>query len=364
MASSPRLHRVLRIRVLGAGVAGTAAAALLSSAGHEVELFDERFALPTVGTSLALFPPAQSVLERIGVLEAVRERSAAPREGLLVGAEGRVLARLPSASALLVPRTHLLACLLGALGPGVHRRREQIRDVRRLRRGADVLIGADGVHSLTRISGWGERARARSHGVTILRGTLDSPPPEISETWGGPWLFGITPLPSGGTNWFASIPEHRAPDRDADLAHLREVVGGTRAPIDEVLSSATPDRTLVHGLVTAPGVRPIRENVVLIGDAAHAMAPNLGHGANTALLDAQALARSFSRGDTAAPGLLDYAARRHLPDQSWRLGSAAMMRLAAADRAAPARDAVIGALGRAAALGRTGGAGRRRRVVV
>ncbi|PWH07076.1 2-polyprenyl-6-methoxyphenol hydroxylase [Brachybacterium endophyticum] len=336
----------MRIRVLGAGIAGTAAAGLLAAAGHDVELVDERFALPSVGTSLALFPPAQRVLERLGVLETVRERSTAPREGLLVGLEGRVLARIPSGRALLTPRTHVLSCLLDSLPPTVRRRTETIRDVRPLREDVDVLVGADGVHSPTRLSGWGERAAARTHGVTILRGTLQETPPEISETWGGPWLFGITPLPGGGTNWFASIPEHREPDRAGDLAHLREVLGGVRAPIDAVLSAADPARTLVHGLATVPRIRPVHENVVLIGDAAHAMAPNLGHAANTALQDADALSRALSRTDSVAEGLRAYTTTRHLPDQAWRLGSRAMMVLGSADRTAPARDAVLGALGR------------------
>src|SRR5699024_8249541 len=52
----------LTIRILGAGVSGLASALLLSADGHRVELIDERFAIPSVGTALALFPPAQSVL--------------------------------------------------------------------------------------------------------------------------------------------------------------------------------------------------------------------------------------------------------------------------------------------------------------
>src|SRR5699024_495617 len=83
---------------------------------------------------------------------------------------------------------------------------------------------------------------------------------------------------------------------------------------------------------TAPPVWPVRENAVLLGDAAHAMAPNLGHGANTALQDAQALALAVreEQGRDADPSraLRRYAVRRALPGQGWRLGSAAMLRLA------------------------------------
>ena len=94
----PRTTRPLRLTILGAGVAGLAAATLLSRDGHHVELLDERFSIPAVGTSLGLFGPAQQVLGRIGVLEAVRELSAAPERGTLRAADGRVLAEIPPAA--------------------------------------------------------------------------------------------------------------------------------------------------------------------------------------------------------------------------------------------------------------------------
>src|SRR5699024_9860832 len=278
----------------------------LSADGHRVELIDERFAIPSVGTALVLFPPAQSVLARLGVREGARAvaaapragtarsaagrrpagvpagdalrscpaqparaGSAAPRAGTVRSADGRVLAGVPAGDALLTSRSQLVRILLDALPGGIVTSTRRIEDVRPLREGADLLVGADGVHSLVRRSGWSGRARARSHGMTVLRGTTPLDPPELSETWGRGWLFGITPLAEVGTNWFACVPEHRTGSRDQDLAHLRRVVGGRRAPIDAVLEAATAQRTLVHGIHTAPPVWPVRENVVLLGDAAH-----------------------------------------------------------------------------------------------
>lgn len=337
------MHRPLTVRILGAGVSGLSSAIALAADGHDVELIDEHFAIPTVGTALGLFTPAQRALERLGVIEEVRARSAAPRNGRLIGADGRTLATVPAGGTILVSRSDLVQILTAALPPDVRRTRRRVQDVRPLRAGADLLVGADGVHSLVRRSGW-PGSEARRHGFTVLRGTTDDMPPEISETWGGGWLFGITPL-ARGTNWFACVPEHRTGSREEDLAHLRSVVGGRRGPIDAVLAAARPASTLVHGIHTAPPVVPVKDQVVLLGDAAHAMAPNLGHGANTALQDADALAAAIRSAPTIDAALRAHAARRTVPGQAWRLGSAAMLHLAMASRSATLRDRVVGPLG-------------------
>ncbi|MFC0674173.1 FAD-dependent monooxygenase [Brachybacterium hainanense] len=341
-----------RIRILGAGVAGLAAAALLPRSGAEVTLVDQDFSPPALGTSLGIFPAAQRALAELGVLDEVRRRSAAPRTGVIRGTDGRVLAQVPAGGALLVPRTDLTAILRAAIPASVRREQRRVRDVRPELAAADVLVGADGLHSLVRRSGWGgvaDRARARRHGVTVLRGVTPQPPPEISETWGGSWLFGITPLALGGTNWFAALPEHRASSVAGDLAHLRTVAGGRFDHVDEVLAAASPERTVVHGIATAPITIPVRDHVVLIGDAAHAMTPNLGHGANTALEDALALARCLdgAHGQRALRGALRrYALRRTPPDTAWQLGSLAMTHLAMAEgRRARIRDRVLGSIG-------------------
>lgn len=370
----------LTIRILGAGVAGLAAAIALSNDGHQVELIDEHFMIPRVGTSIALFGSAQSVLDRIGVLDMVREVSATPRVGTLRSADGRILAAVPAGRAVLVARSDLVRILQNAIPRTVRLSTRTIGDVRPLREGTDLLIGADGVHSLVRRSGWPGSPRARSHGMTVLRGTVDIAPPEISETWGRGWLFGITPLAGstsdgaqsstgdctthGGTNWFACLPEHRTDSIAADLSHLRSTFGGRRAPIDAVLDAARPERTLVHGIHTIPFVHPVRENVALIGDAAHAMAPNLGHGANTALEDVGALAavlraRNGGAGPSRSVGraLRAYALRRTVPDQVWRLASGAMLRVAMTQEHASLRDRLLSGLAR---YGTTGNEDRER----
>jgi 2-polyprenyl-6-methoxyphenol hydroxylase-like FAD-dependent oxidoreductase len=92
----------------------------------------------------------------------------------------------------------------------------------------------------------------------------------------------------------------------------------------------------------------VRGRLVLVGDAAHAMTPNLGRGGCEALLDAITLGRLLGELPTAA-ALSIYDRERVWPSQRLRVASGALMRVALAERMQPARDRLISSVGRRAA---------------
>ena len=89
----------------------------------------------------------------------------------------------------------------------------------------------------------------------------------------------------------------------------------------------------------------VRGRVALIGDAAHAMTPNLGRGACEALVDAVTLAELLNSRPL-EEALAAYNRARHLRTQALRWASSAVMRLALAERGQPTRDALLGFTGR------------------
>ena len=97
--------------------------------------------------------------------------------------------------------------------------------------------------------------------------------------------------------------------------------------VGEVLA-AVGDAADAQRVLLAPALRTsVGDGVVLIGDAAHAMGPNLGRGANEALADAAALADLVHRhGTKGAPRA--FARRRHLRGQVLRAASLPALRLA------------------------------------
>ena len=291
----PREH----VLVVGGGIAGLALAAALDHRRVHVTLVEERPERAGAGTVLALWRGGRDALDAIGVGEATRRTS------------------LPVTEA--------------ALPPTVTRLTELVTDPRALASstGADLVVGADGVRSAVRQHTWAGSAPVVTDWIA-LRGHLPGPPvTTATEWWGRGGLFGVTPGPQGAA-WFAAVRgDHRGVevDRGDALALARGHLADWDPRVGEVLT-AVGDAADAQRVLIAPPLRtPVDDGLVLVGDAAHAMGPNLGRGANEALADAAVLAYLVHRhGTKGAPRV--FARRRHLRGQVLRAVSLPALRVA------------------------------------
>ncbi len=134
----------------------------------------------------------------------------------------------------------------------------------------------------------------------------------MCETWGSGERFGYSVLADNRVYCYATANAAEGAD-DSGLAGLRERFGAWHDPIPELLGAAEPDAVLHLDIYDLPPLRSYAKgNVVLVGDAAHAMTPNLGQGACQALEDAVVLGRALTEcSESAVAGrLADYDRER------------------------------------------------------
>ena len=314
-----------RAVVVGAGLGGLASAIALAQRGWEVTALERRPRAAEVGAGIALWPNALRALDVLGLGARARELGIVEIGGGIRTSSGRWLSRTDAAElrrrqgdgVVVLPRPDLHD-LLRAAAPDLHEgvgvRRVEPGDAERPavvhdeaggRHEAELVVAADGVRSTVRTAWWPDAA-VRDTGHTAFRLVADHRLHEGGESWGGGDLVGLAPLPGGRTYLYAMVPTAEVPDADL-LPWLRARLAGWHAPIAAVLD-AVDGRVLVHPLADLrPPATWHHGRVALLGDAAHAMTPNLGQGAAQAFLDAVVLADEAA-GDPAS--LAAYERRR------------------------------------------------------
>ncbi|WP_426032988.1 FAD-dependent oxidoreductase [Cypionkella sp. TWP1-2-1b2] len=307
----------LTIGIIGAGIGGLAAAALCAQSGHRVTLV-ERFATPrALGSGLVLQPVGLAVLDAIGA--DARSFGAPVTQMLGHAGKRKVLdvAYKPNAPGLAIHRASLFSVLWHAasaagisLQTGAACLSAPIKNTKRLilRDNADPLgpfdlvIDASGAGSIL------SPMQARPLSFGAVWGTVpwpkdtDLPRDQLTQRYqAARHMAGVLPIghlpgnPTPHAAVFWSLPRAKLDDWPTqDLGQWKAEV--TRlwpqmAPFLTTLHSPadlTPAR-YSHGTLR----RPYGEALAFIGDAAHRASPQLGQGANMALLDAFALAQAL-----------------------------------------------------------------------
>jgi 2-polyprenyl-6-methoxyphenol hydroxylase-like FAD-dependent oxidoreductase len=321
--------------IAGAGIGGLCAAVALKHFGHEPVVLEKAAKLSPIGAGLTVQPNAMLVLRRLGLADAVLEAGAVLDGGSLRRADGKVATSLrfselpnpPQEPAVGIHRADLQRILLDAAGDVV-RFGSPVSDVDVeepaailqgvAQVGGDVLVGADGIHSAVRTALWGPEA-PRYAGYTCWRGICDWVPHELGfEAWGRGARFGAVGIGGGRTYWFATADTAEGgQDPDDVQAALLDRFGTWADPVPELLRR-TPSAAIRRNDIIdrPPSPRWGRGATTLLGDAAHAMTPNMGQGACQAIEDAWVLARCLTEGTGPAAALRSYESERQ-PRTAW-----------------------------------------------
>jgi 2-polyprenyl-6-methoxyphenol hydroxylase-like FAD-dependent oxidoreductase len=318
----------VEVLVVGAGIAGLAAARTLHAWGASVEIVERAPVAGVLGSGIYLPGNAVRALDAVGLAEQVMARAVRIRRQRAADHRGRFLFDFDTddvwqgvGPSLALHRADLHQVLLAgakdvpirwACSPvSVTDTEDDVRvafDDGSGRR-YDLVVGADGVHSTMRRLLFGAGvADARPVGQFARRFLAPWPDaaPEWSVMLGRGTVFLTIPIGDGKVYCYTDCRP------DAARTPLADLLADYTEPVPTLLAAASP--TGIHSApieeVTLP--RWSRGAAVLIGDAAHATSPNMAEGAAMALEDAIVLADALAGTRTITEALRAYEERRRV----------------------------------------------------
>jgi FAD-dependent urate hydroxylase len=307
----------LRALVVGAGVGGLSIARGLLRDGHDVTVFEQRPHMQAGGGAVTIWSNGATVLEQLGVdMDGAGQQLSTVR---VVTSTGLRLTTLDltaivdrlGAPVSMVPRRVLLDRVLEGLPTDRIRYNSRAVRVDTAQDGVrvefddgscadgDLLIGADGMHSMVRDIVGAQQAEPTGwcswQGLVTLP---DGPDKHVAlMIVGDHGNLGLWPAGGSDVQWWFDLPwssDFVRPDRPIDM--IRSHFTGWSELVDRVLATLTNDdlahSPYPHFRHPIPRV-PRAGAVTLLGDAAHTMPPTLAQGTNQALLDTMVLCKAL-----------------------------------------------------------------------
>jgi len=314
----------MKALIVGAGVCGPVTAMALQRAGIDAVVYEAHEPTESeVGSYLTVATNGLDALSAIGAAAPVMAAGFPTDRTVLFSGTGKRLGTVPISSTRhgrLMSHTIKRPHLHRVLHDEATRRRVRIEFGKRLRSAhatasgvradfddgshatGDVLIGCDGVHSVTRTIIAPDAPQPRYVGLVNFGGYTPNRVVGEPGAWhmifGARAFFGYVPDPAGGTVWFANVPrdasspsERATTSMDRWKAWLLQLFADDRSPVSELIAGGTlqlaGDNT--HDLPSVPVWH--RASLIIIGDAAHAPSPSSGQGASLAVEDGVVLAQ-------------------------------------------------------------------------
>jgi 6-hydroxynicotinate 3-monooxygenase len=335
------VKREMRIAVIGAGLGGATAAALLQRVGFQVRVYEQARWFERIGAGIHVSANVMKVLRHLDAEHRLSQIGIHPDKFTSRKWDtGEVLFELPlgstgeqnyGASYITVHRHDLHAAILEKVQPGTIAFGKQLTDAQsdgvvahlRFSDGsavdADIVIGADGVNSKLREAVVGpSRSRftgAVAHRAIYPSALLGGMQVQNCTKWWGPnshiLIYYIEQsrneiylVTSAKGEWHS-----RAPWEFCTQEEVARSFEGFHPEVRKVIATA-PQVTKWPILDIAPIDKWSDGNLVLLGDACHAMMPYMASGAAMAIEDAAVLTRCLLRSDDHAAAFALYRAAR------------------------------------------------------
>lgn len=309
----------MTVVVVGGGIGGLAAALCLRARGAEVLVLEQAEAIREVGAGIQVSPNGMKVLGALGLRDALRACTVGGRAVALKDYRGAEVLRMDLGGLADAGDYRFVhrADIVGLLAEAARAKGVKIRLLQKAERiepgrparvvlchgdhvEADLVVGADGLHSVLRPALNGDAAPFFTGQVAwraVVPNVIGQPP----EAWVhmGPGRHVVTyPLRDGSMVNLVAVEERRGWVEEGwaqvdDAANLRAAFAAFRGPVGRLIAEV--EQPGLWGLFRHPVAQHWHgPGVALLGDAAHPTLPFLAQGANMALEDAWALAAAVT----------------------------------------------------------------------
>lgn len=322
----------MKIAIIGGGITGMTTALCLQKRGISCTIYERAPALTAVGAGIWMAPNAMKIFDWLGIRRQVMEAGVSVRDVEITNAKlvpfrkskeifisdstGNYITSIHRARLQDVLKQHLAPGSLflnhdfshtetGKSGLDIHFSNQPVVE-------ADLLLGADGIHSNVRKQLF-PASQLRYSGQTCWRGVAGITMPDIyrqsaREAWGKRVRFGFSVIGKEEVYWFAvaNAPAGEA-EGEGDLRiSLQQKYADFHPLVSEIIAS-TPEKSIFRSDIN--DLYPMKtwhqDRVLLLGDAAHATTPNMGQGGAQGIEDGFAISRFLKEYGTDYPNAFD-----------------------------------------------------------
>ncbi|MCL6495000.1 MAG: FAD-dependent monooxygenase [Ignavibacterium sp.] len=344
----------MKILINGGGIAGLTCAIALQKLGIETVVFESTPEIKPVGAGLVIQSNAIRALEYLGIEDKIIDAANPINQIAIIDEKGNVIKKQKPSSinrelfAGLAIHRHTLHQILKSYLPenllftskkAISFLNKDGKVILQFKDGSnaegDFLISADGINSNIRLQLLPD-SRQRYAGYICWRSVIDNSDLKISEateTWGSKGRFGIVPINENKIYWYATINcnQFDVKINHYNLKNIKEHFSDYHSTVHEILEKSSNEKLIKNPICD---IKPLNQfafnNVLLIGDAAHATTPNLGQGACQAIEDVMVLHQEIASGKDVESAFKSFEKRRtekakYIINTSRKLGSIAQI---------------------------------------
>lgn len=312
----------MEITIIGAGMGGLTTGIALKKFGHKVTIYEQAEKILPVGAAISLWSNGVKCLNYLGLTEQVAKLGGQMDQlAYIDGLTGDTMTQfslLPLIEEVgqrpyPVARADLQNMLMDEFGREDIQLGKKMVELQEQKDGVlvkfadgteiktDLLIGADGTHSITRAYVLGEQVSRRYAGYVNWNGLVEiseklTPADQWTTFVGQGKRVSLMPVADGKFYFFFDVPLPVGLDnnRAEYKTLLKQYFEGWCAPVQhliDALDEQKTNRVEIHDI--EPFAQFYKGRVVIVGDAAHSTTPDIGQGGCQAMEDAIYLARSL-----------------------------------------------------------------------